>query len=62
MAAREAVSAEAAQAILARIVAAAADLPPQAWATVRWEKDGTVSGLLKIGCRAFRHRSEPAGS
>lgn len=45
---------------LARLLHAARDLPPQGWATVRWEKDGTVSALLKVGCRAWRARSEPA--
>ena len=43
-------------ALLARILAAAAGLPRQGWVTARWERDGTVSGLIKVGCRSRRGR------
>ena len=51
-----------ADAILRALFEAGSLLPPQGWATVRWEKDGSVSALLKVGCNAWRLRgaSPPA--
>lgn len=51
---------EEAEAILRAVLEAAADLPPQGWLTVRRENDGSVSGLLKVGCQPWRLRLPPS--
>lgn len=50
---------EDAEAVLARVLEAAAALPAQGWVTVRRENDGSLTALLRLGCRGWKGRREP---